>query len=113
MGVEEEVLTGIAAICSKARSRHALLISRSLRAPSSWAKYEVDAVSLIAPLGSWKRLVGPWKEMRPSVSTFNPSNSLAKSCVSSFSVLILRPALELDSATDAGELPLRASTSAC
>ena len=45
-------LTGIVAICSKARSRQALLISRSLRASSSWANGEDDAVSFTTPLGS-------------------------------------------------------------
>ena len=51
--------TGIVAICSNARSRQALLINRSLRASSSWAKCDVEAVSLTNPLGSWNKLVGP------------------------------------------------------
>lgn len=54
-----EDLTGMAAICSNARSRHALLISRSLRASSSCATSAVDAISLTIPLGSWNKLVGP------------------------------------------------------
>lgn len=67
-------------------------------------------MSLATPLGRWNKLVGPWKDTRPSFSTFKPSNARARSSASA-SILTLAPALELDSATDEGEPTFRSSAS--
>lgn len=81
----EKAHTGMVVNCSKARSLHALLMRRSFRPSDSLSTGKAGLAASARPLGNWNRLVGPWKEMRPSSSTVKPSMSRESKSTASLS----------------------------